>query len=279
MKTYRPPAKKVRTDLIGKRFGKIVILKMLGVEVGSKYPHVQYLIRCDCGNEKAVPVNNIRAGNHRSCGCVAPRNKGASLHPLYGTWRNMVARCHDPSAVGFRQYGGRGITVCDRWRADFFNFLEDMGARPSSGLTIDRINNDGNYEPGNCRWATRTEQNSNRRTRPHPSAIEHDGKVLGITAWSRELGIKLTTLRRRIEKGKPIDAVLSTEIQSKPHLITYRGETKTIAEWAQSVGVKPKTLYFRIVMRKWPLERAISGPERRGKKPRNGDGSCNAATA
>jgi hypothetical protein len=267
MKTYRPPiGTKTRTGLIGQRFGKLVILKMLGVEVGAKYPHVHYLVRCDCGNEKAMPVNNVRQGN-RSCGCVAPRNNGASLHPLYGTWRNMIDRCYNPAAVGYAGYGGRGISVCDRWRANFFHFLDDMGERPRSDMTLDRVNNDGNYEPSNCRWASRTEQAANKREYLRPSAIERDGKKQGLTAWSRDTGIKYRTIRARSSKGYSADEILSTDLKRKPHLITYNGETKTLAEWADHVGVKRKTLYLRVITRKWPLDRAFGGLER---TPRSG---------
>ena len=117
-------------------------------------------------------------------------------HPLYLTWRGMRGRCENPAAINFLRYGGRGITVCERWKK-FENFLSDMGARPE-GMTLDRIDNNGNYEPGNCRWATRKEQCANRRGKGSRHIVEFNGKYQSIKQWAIELGMSPRSLYRRI---------------------------------------------------------------------------------
>lgn len=127
---------------------------------------------CDCGNVKVVDFNNMKRGLTTSCGCfrlervaVSAREQmtthGKSRTPEYATWRSMLHRCTDPRDRSFARYGGRGITICPRWFA-LDAFLEDMGPRPTSKHSLDRIDGDGNYEPSNCRWATATQQSRNR---------------------------------------------------------------------------------------------------------------------
>ncbi len=124
----------------------------------------------------------------------------------YRTWYAMIRRCHNPANADFQRYGGRGIQVCNRWRMSFRVFLEDMGIRPS-GLTIDRIDNNGNYEPGNCRWATPLEQQQNTRA---ARSILFDGRSKTLRDWARETGISASTLRRRLKQESVSDAFSST---------------------------------------------------------------------
>lgn len=123
--------------------------------------------------------------------------------PTYLTWTSMLARCNNAKIRAYPDYGGRGISVCERWR-DFANFLADMGERPR-GHSLDRINNDGNYEPGNCRWATRATQNNNSR---HNVTLTIGDRSMTLEAWSRESGIKQPTLSKRLAAGWPMDLML-----------------------------------------------------------------------
>ena len=115
----------------------------------------------------------------------------------YAAWIHMIQRCNNPSNPRFQDYGGRGIRVCERWE-EFSNFIHDMGLRPSTGHSIERINNDGNYEPNNCRWATRKQQGSNKRNNTN---ITCDGVTQTIAAWADQLGVSQQKLRHRVKKG------------------------------------------------------------------------------
>lgn len=160
-------------DLIGRRFGRLLV-----IATGAKYRH--YICKCDCGRIRmSVYRSSLIRGTTGSCGCIrkeilVKRNIATAKHghyrgnfgtPTYWSWMSMKARCTNPGTNGYGRYGGRGITFCPEW-SDFSNFLRDMGERPE-GMTLDREDPDGNYEPGNCRWANATTQRLNRGTRSH----------------------------------------------------------------------------------------------------------------
>lgn len=124
----------------------------------------------------------------------------------------MIARCNDTESSLYTNYGGRGIAVCDRWRDSFENFLADMGQRPSRDLSIDRINNDGNYEPGNCRWATRTQQSRNQRSNRH---ITVGDRTMLLVEWSEATGLSMPTIAGRLKRGWSPQRAISTPVRTK----------------------------------------------------------------
>lgn len=198
---------------VGTRFARWVVLEE--VVVPDRIERYRYRCRCDCGTEKLVRGYNLRRGESLSCGCLI-RDTAPSLRhgyarkgqvrPEYRAWQHMLRRCTDTENPSYPAYGGRGIRVCERWRS-FENFLSDMGPRPA-GCSLDRINNDGNYEPSNCRWATIEVQMNNTRTNVFVSAF---GERLTIAQWSRRVGISRLLLRERIVRGGwPPELALST---------------------------------------------------------------------
>jgi hypothetical protein len=192
-----------RIDLTGLRFGRLVAdcLSDCIIKDGRR----MWECRCDCGKTSIVRAGDLRGGKTQSCGCgiAAGRLKGMRVRQAkaemvhhkraYHIWRSMVQRCTNPETQHFRHYGGRGIAVCERWKNSFKKFLADMGD-PPVGLTLERNNNDGNYCPSNCRWATRKEQSRNTR---RTVWVEFCGERIPLAVAAERLNIRLGTLHAR----------------------------------------------------------------------------------
>lgn len=198
-------------DLSGRRFERLTCLFCIGQAKDTAV----FLCRCDCGRLSICRGKNLLAGVTRSCGCLqkqrtkaAVTKHGRSTDPVYKRWTAMVQRCTNPNNDSFHKYGARGIRVCERWM-NFDLFVQDMG-EPPPGMTLERKNNDGNYEPGNCKWATPREQAYNTRKFYGALALTRAGETKSVREWSESLGMKLGTLYWRLERGWPVERVLST---------------------------------------------------------------------
>lgn len=189
------------------KIGEVIFLKNLPdrFSKGGNLRRVG-LFKCNCGNEFSADIDKVKKKHTRSCGCLHKeflkvlKNKntqhGMWKSPEFYIWSSMLQRCYNVNATGYKNYGGRGITVCERWKSSFENFFTDMGQRPES-LSLDRIDVNGNYSPENCRWATLAQQGENKRNTIY---ITVDGKTKSLTEWARELGVRKDTLRWRLKK-------------------------------------------------------------------------------
>lgn len=186
-------------DMQGQKIGRLTV----GEPIRGGH-EVKWRCTCECGTNLEVVGHLLRSGDTRSCGCLrkevtATLGRSLATHrmrdlPEYGIWSSMKNRCTNPGNPNFVSWGGRGIEVCKRWQF-FENFYADMGPRPSPKHSIDRINNDGHYEPSNCRWGTPDQQNSNRRT---SRIIEFRGRRQSLAQWAREIGLKPQALFMRL---------------------------------------------------------------------------------
>lgn len=202
---------KKRKNLDGVRFGRLTAIKV------SKPRY--YLCQCDCGVEKTVRIDHLQTGKTTSCGCyrnevtlAASTKHGHSHNPLYFVWASMIDRCYNPKFHDYHNYGGRGITVCDRWRNSVSNFIEDMEYGYAKGLQLDRVKNDEGYSQSNCRWVTRMVNNRNKRTNRF---LTVNGETKTATEWAELSGISFPTIIGRMNRGLSGSDVINPEMYGK----------------------------------------------------------------
>lgn len=197
-----------KIDLTGQKFGNLTVIEYLGRKNHSSF----WRCKCDCGKVVDCYYGNLKRGTTTSCGCLRSHYfkkrsyyHGESTTALYKDWTSMKNRCYNPNAQQYHNYGGRGIKVCDEWKSylPFKKWAIENGY--SKGLSIDRIDVNGDYSPDNCRWATMREQANNTRRNVF---IDYDGQRKTAAEWGRELGVKADTIRWRVERGWPPEQCL-----------------------------------------------------------------------
>lgn len=211
----------VQSIPVGTTFGRLTV-------IGEAEPRIDKhgwkrgvsIVRCECGTEKTVINGKLLSRWTVSCGCLSSEKSAerCRLRTTHGKtktnehriWASMNSRCRDVNSPAYKDYGGRGINVCERWQQSFEAFLEDMGPRPSNKHSIDRINNDGNYEPNNCRWATRVEQANNMRTN---RLFTFYGKTMTLTQWAEISLVNRRTIMVRLKRGWTEKAAFWTPVK------------------------------------------------------------------
>lgn len=235
---------------IGMRFGSLVV-----IDADRKH---YWKCKCDCGKEKVIYRSSLVLGKSKSCGCMAGkknRTHGLTKTRTFGIWMHMKARCYRKTCSDYPNWGGRGISVCDRWRNSFENFIADMGECPE-GMSIDRIDNSGNYEPGNCRWANHFQQKRNTRANV---LIEFNGQSKTAGEWSEIVGIHGKTISNRLRCGWSVEDALNVKpgIGICEKLIYFNGERGSLKHHAKVSGIPYGTVFTRI-SRGWSIERALT---------------------
>lgn len=203
-------------DLTGKRFGLLTVIER---EPNAAHGIAVWRCKCDCGQYTSVRGNNLKSGAVKSCGCLrhaTAKNKthGMSKTHLYRVWAGVKRRCYYKKDVAYKNYGGRGIKMCDEWRNSSEQFIKwAVASGYREGLTIERIDNDGDYCPNNCTWVPLNEQANNRRM---CLQFEHDGRTLNLAQWCKELGLNYSRTHNRIYKLKwPFEKAISEPVDEK----------------------------------------------------------------
>lgn len=199
-------------DLAGQRFGRLTVIERVRPKSGMKW---KWKCKCDCSSVVEVWSYDLITGNKKSCGCLRTEMltaHGMSRTRVYHIWSKMMSRCNKPNEIAYHNYGGRGIRVCDKWQEfiPFYNWAIASGYNDE--LSIDRINNDGNYEPSNCKWSTRKEQANNKRNNIW---LEYRGEVKTISQWSDICGIPRAIIGQRIRAGWSVEKALIAPNRNK----------------------------------------------------------------
>lgn len=204
---------------IGEKYGK---LKILDVYIKPN-SGVLFFCLCDCGKNKTIKcLHKLTSGHTKSCGCHKRSfnlKHGLTRSYIHNIYQNMTRRCHSPKSDSYGEYGAKGITVCDRWRENILNFIEDMGMPPTNKHSIDRIDNTKGYSKENCRWATSAEQARNKRTNRMYTV---NGKTMCLHDWAREKNISATSITDRMKRGWSLERAINTP----PNLKFLRGDLR-----------------------------------------------------
>ncbi|GEM_PF-945895 len=261
------PAKGWFKSLVGTRSDRLFASEYYGHEPTKHGPIHYYRCVCDCGGEAIVSAQNLRRSSGKnSCGCRKLEEfkersvtHGMSRSSEYNSWQSMRARCYNSSNPAYRHYGGRGITVCDRWMDSFENFFSDMGRKPSAKHSIERVDVDGNYEPGNCKWATDLEQGQNHQT--HHLVTTDGGQVI-LSEAIRAAGLPAKAVSNRLSRGWPVDRALKTplnaprKVRTRPNAVWVEvdGEPMLLRAACTRLGKPYKTVHARIKRGRAPQE-------------------------
>lgn len=248
-------------DLTGHRYHKLLVIKFHHRDPKHKF----WECKCDCGNTSVVEGSKLRAGTTKSCGChrkaatlAASTTHGMTKTKEHNAWCSMRRRCLDPKNKFFKDYGGRGIKIYEPWITSFEDFYAHIGPCPDKKFSVDRIDVNGDYAPGNVRWASyKTQANNTRKN----FRIEFRGEIKTPSEWSEILNIDPKTIYQRLYRyGWSVEDALTKPSNSYQIDVTYLGETRKLCEWAELLGLSKDNLYKRIVTRKWPVEKAMTAP-------------------
>lgn len=194
-------------NMIGQKFGRLTVLDVCNKL--DKFSNKMYKCKCDCGNIVEIRGNSLKTGNNKSCGCLRGTNHGMSNTALYYIWNGIKERCYNKNYSRYHNHGGRGIKVCDAWLHDFMNFYNwATNNNYQEGLTIDRIDNNGNYEPSNCRWVDKKIQNRNKRNNIN---FTINGETKCLAEWCEILNLNYSTVRKRLKLGWPVEKAFELE--------------------------------------------------------------------
>lgn len=273
---------KAKAIVPGERYGRLFVVTVGQVPDTYRYYAICW---CDCNSGlKSIQFAALKSGAVVSCGCYHKEvvsSHNLSKHRYYSRWSNMMDRCYSTECEAYSNYGGRGIKVCSDWH-DVAKYIEQLPHGYFEGAHLDRIDNDGDYEPANVRWATPKQNHDNRRS---GVMLTHDGRTQSMTAWGEEAGIAPGIIWARInEHGWPIEKALTTPTLSDAHermkrahefrwkdhvkappplpmnyrMVEWEGETIRLSELAKRTGISRKTLSKRIFERGWPVDRAVA---------------------